>query len=83
MCTHAFCSATAAATHCTWIGLLVLQGCQNEGPDCMIKVLTLIVATMQCTWIGYPNTTGLAAVDYRLTDKLCDPLNTSQVRCEA
>lgn len=28
----------------------------------------------QGTWIGYPNTTGLKAIDYRLTDSLADPL---------
>jgi len=30
-------------------------------------------APAQITWIGYPNTTGLAAIDYRLTDKISDP----------
>lgn len=32
----------------------------------------------QVTWIGYPNSTGLETVDYRLTDAICDPLDTTQ-----
>jgi predicted O-linked N-acetylglucosamine transferase (SPINDLY family) len=31
-------------------------------------------APVQATYLGYPNTTGLAAIDYILTDALVDPL---------
>jgi predicted O-linked N-acetylglucosamine transferase (SPINDLY family) len=30
-------------------------------------------APIQASYIGYPDTTGLSAMDYRLTDAICDP----------
>ncbi|MEY3545644.1 MAG: hypothetical protein RLZZ313_5, partial [Verrucomicrobiota bacterium] len=38
-----------------------------------LGVLHCRPAPVQMTWFGYPNTTGLASVDYRLTDGEADP----------
>lgn len=43
-----------------------------------LDVAALKPAPVQFTYIGYNNTTGLGAVDYRITDGIVDPVDTKQ-----
>lgn len=37
-----------------------------------LQVFALKPAPVQITYVGYPNTTGMPNIDYRITDKMCD-----------
>ncbi|OII71482.1 TPR repeat-containing protein [Cryptosporidium andersoni] len=43
-----------------------------------LNVFAVRNAPIQMTWIGYPNTTGLRYIDYRISDKIVDPVDSPQ-----
>ena len=46
-----------------------------------LRMFGLRPAPVQISYIGYPNTTGLAAMDYRITDRYADPEDRSDAYC--
>jgi predicted O-linked N-acetylglucosamine transferase (SPINDLY family) len=53
----------------------ILVDLAGHAADSRVRVLAYKPAPIQITYLGYPNTTGLTAVDYLLTDAVVDPPN--------
>ena len=43
-----------------------------------VDIFAYYAAPIQCTYLGYPNTTGLDNVQYRFTDAVADPVDSTQ-----
>jgi predicted O-linked N-acetylglucosamine transferase (SPINDLY family) len=55
----------------------VLVELSGHTGDNRLVMLAERVAPVQVTYLGYPNTTGLANMDYRITDSIADPEGVS------
>jgi predicted O-linked N-acetylglucosamine transferase (SPINDLY family) len=62
-------------------GLDVLVDLAGHTDGGMMALLASRLAPIQLTWLGYPATTGLSAMDYRLTDEVADPPGASESHC--
>jgi protein O-GlcNAc transferase len=63
----------AVAAHLAGLGLDILVDCSGLSEGHRLRALTPRVAPVQATWLGYPNTTGLPTMDYRIVDAHTDP----------
>jgi len=51
----------------------VLVDLNGHSADNRLTLFLVRPAPVQVTWLGYPGTTGIATIDYRLTDRYADP----------
>ncbi|MHC4160346.1 MAG: O-linked N-acetylglucosamine transferase, SPINDLY family protein, partial [Planctomycetota bacterium] len=50
--------------------------------DTRVYVMAYKPAPIQVTWLGYPDTTGMSQVDYRITDSIADPPGSQEFYTE-
>ncbi|MBF0452302.1 MAG: tetratricopeptide repeat protein, partial [Candidatus Magnetomorum sp.] len=68
-------SASAAARCVQKDGIDILVDLAGHTQNHRLDLFAFKPAPLQVTYIGYPNTTGLCQMDYRITDTIADPIN--------
>lgn len=63
-------------------GIDVLLDLAGHTPQSRLRLFSLRPAPRQISWLGYPDTSGLRAIDARLTDTLADPPGAEEFHTE-